>query len=147
MFHCAGFKRQRRLQIVQFSRCPRLACGDDNGDDIRPTQFLYGKPTAAALEANEAIFRSPYSAADAPEVLFRQIEDCAEIATLDDNPYTDKLILTAVRHLLTTGLYIRAFKDWDQLTAVDQTWLEIRHIIQDAFERRLNAMVPTAGHK
>jgi hypothetical protein len=66
---------------------------------------------------------------------------------LDDNPYTDKLILTAVRHLLTTGLYIRAFKDWDQLTAVDQTWLEIRHIIQDAFERRLNAMVPTAGHK
>ena len=109
---------------------------------------VYGKPTSAALDANDTIFRSPYSAADAPEVLFRRIEDCAEIATLGDNPYTDKqLILTAVRHLLTTGLYIRAFEDWDQLSAVDQTWIELRQIIQDAFERRLNATAPTAGHQ
>jgi len=58
---------------------------------------VYGKPTSAALEANNTLFRSPYSAADAPEVLFRRIEDCAEIATLGDNPYTDKqLILMAV---------------------------------------------------
>ncbi len=108
---------------------------------------VYGKPTSAALEANNTIFRSPYSAADAPEVLFRQIEDCAEIATLGDNPYTNKqLILTAVRHLLTTGLYIQAFEDWDQLSAADQTWFELRQIIQDAFERRLNATASTAGH-
>ena len=61
---------------------------------------------------------------------------------MGDNPYTDKqLILTAVRHLLTTGLNIRAFDDWDQLPAVDQTWLELRHIIQDAFA------APTAGHQ
>jgi len=67
---------------------------------------------------------------------------------LGDNPYTDKqLILTAVRHLLTTGLYIRAFEDWDQLSAADQTWFELRRIIQDAFERRLNATAPTAGHQ
>jgi hypothetical protein len=110
--------------------------------------LVYGKPTSAALDANDTIFRSPYSAADAPEVLFRRIEDCAEIATLGDNPYTDKqLIFTAVRHLLTTGLYIRAFEDWDQLSAVDQTWVELRKIIQDAFERRLNATAPTAGHQ
>ena len=109
---------------------------------------VYGKPTSAALDTNDTIFCSPYSAADAPEVLFRRIEDCAEIATLGDNPYTDKqLILTAVRHLLTTGLYIRAFEDWDQLSAVDQTWVELRQIIQDAFERRLNATAPTAGHQ
>ena len=31
---------------------------------------VYGKPTFAALEANKTLFRSPYSAADAPEVLF-----------------------------------------------------------------------------
>ena len=46
---------------------------------------VYGKPTAAALDANDMIFRSPYSAADAPEVLFRRIEDCAEIAMLGEN--------------------------------------------------------------
>jgi hypothetical protein len=109
---------------------------------------VYGKPTAAALDANDAMFRSPYSAADAPEVLFRRIEDCADIATLGDNPYTDKqLILTAVHHLLTTGLYIRAFEDWDQLDAADQSWINLRRIIQDVFERRLNATAPTAGHQ
>ena len=108
---------------------------------------VYGKPTSAALEANDTLFRSPYSAADAPEVLFRRIEDCAEIATLGDNPYTDKqLIHMAVRHLLTTGLYIRAFEDWDLIDPVDRTWVELRSIIQDAFERRLNATAPTAGH-
>ena len=68
---------------------------------------------------------------------------------MGDNPYTDKqLILTAVRHLLTTGLYIWAFEDWDQLrSAVDQSWIELRRIIQDVFEWRLNATAPTAGHQ
>jgi len=109
---------------------------------------IYGKPTSAALEANDTLFRSSYSATDAPEVLFRRIEDCTEIATLGDNPYTDKqLILMAVRHLLTTGLYIRAFEDWDQLDPADHMWVELRSIIQDAFERRLNATAPTAGHQ
>ena len=97
---------------------------------------VYSKPTSAALEANDTLFRSPYSAADAPEVLFRRIEDCAKIATLGDNPYTDKqLILMAVRHLLTTGLYIRAFEDWDLLDPADRTWVKLRSIIQDVFER------------
>ena len=67
---------------------------------------VYGKPTSAALEANDTIFRSPYSAADAPETLFRRIEDCAEIATLGDNPYTPKqLVLTAVRSTNYRPLY------------------------------------------
>ena len=77
---------------------------------------VYGKPTAAALDANDTIFRSPYSADDAPEVLFRRIEECAEIAMLGDNPYTDRqLVVTAVHLLLTTGLYIRAFEDGTSL--------------------------------
>lgn len=108
---------------------------------------VYGKPTAAALDANDSMYRSPYSAANAPEVLFRWIEDCAEVAMLGDNPYTDKqLIMTAVRHLLTTGLYIQAFEDWDNLNATEQTWVELRRIIQVAFEKRLNATAPTSGH-
>jgi hypothetical protein len=31
---------------------------------------LYGHPTSAVLEQTNMVFRSPYSAADAPEVLF-----------------------------------------------------------------------------
>ena len=36
----------------------------------------YGKPTPAALLQNDTLFRSMYSPNDAPEVLFRRIEDC-----------------------------------------------------------------------
>ena len=42
----------------------------------------YAQPTPSDLEANDHIFRSPTSAADAPEVLFRRIEECAEKALL-----------------------------------------------------------------
>ena len=67
----------------------------------------YGQPTPAALEINDTTFRGPYSTADAPEVLFRRIENCAEIAILGNNPYTKKQLITnAICLLLSTGLYI-----------------------------------------
>jgi hypothetical protein len=40
----------------------------------------YSQPTLAVLVINDTAFFSPYLAADAPEVLFCWIEDCAEIA-------------------------------------------------------------------
>ncbi len=42
---------------------------------------------------------------------------------------------------------MRAFEDWDVLAEVDQTWIELRRIIQEAFQCCLNAMVPTSGHQ
>jgi hypothetical protein len=117
-------------------------------DILDQLSIIYGQPTPAALEANDHIFRSPTSAADAPEVLFRRIEECAEKALLGQNPYTDKQLITnTIRLLLTTGLYIRAFEDWDQLAETTKTWIELRRLIQEAFQRRLNATAPTAGHQ
>ena len=64
------------------------------------------------MELNNTTFRGVYSAADAPEVLFWRIEDCAEIAILGRNPYTDRQLLqNAIRLLLTTGLYVRRLKN------------------------------------
>ena len=106
----------------------------------------YGQPTPAALEINDTVFRGPYSASEAPKVLFRRVENCAEIAILGTNPYTEKQLITnAIRLLLTTGLYVRAFEEWDRLLPVNQTWIELRRVIQEAFQRRLNATAPTAG--
>jgi hypothetical protein len=108
---------------------------------------IYGQPTPAALELNDVAFWSQYSAANAPKVLFRRIENCAEIAILGNNPYTDcQLINNAIHLLLTTGLYIRPFEEWDRLLPVAQMWIELRCLIQEAFQRRLNATAPTAGH-
>ncbi len=53
----------------------------------------------------------------------------------------------AIRLLLTTGFYTRPFKDWDCLTLGAQTWIALQIMIQEAFQRRLNVMAPTAGHQ
>jgi hypothetical protein len=108
----------------------------------------YGQPTPLALEANNHIFRSPTSAADPPQVLFRHIKECAETALLGESPYTNKqLIMNTIRLLLIVGLYIRAFEDWDQLAEGPKMWIKLRRIIQEAFQRRLNASAPTSGHQ
>jgi hypothetical protein len=99
------------------------------------------------MELNDIAFCSPYSAADAPEVLFHRIKDCAEIAILGRNPYTDcQLINNAIRLLLTTGIYMQTFEEWDCLQLIAQTWVTHCTMIQEAFQRRLNAMAPIVGH-
>ena len=47
----------------------------------------YGRPTPNALLQNDTFFRSAYSPADAPETLFRRIEDCQEVQLLGEDPY------------------------------------------------------------
>ncbi len=113
--------------------------------DQLPTS--YGQPTPAAMELNDTTFRGPYSVANAPKVLFRRIKSCAEKMIMGTNPYTDcQLITNAVPLLLTTGLYQWAFKEWNRLTAAQQTWIALRMLIQEAFQHRLNATAFTAGH-
>jgi hypothetical protein len=46
---------------------------------------IYGQPTSAVFEMKHAVFRSPYLAADTPEVLFYRIEECAETVLLGCN--------------------------------------------------------------
>jgi hypothetical protein len=120
--------------------------GMETQDILDQLSQTYGQPTPAALEINGVTFCGPYSATNAPEVLFRRIKNCAEVAILGNNPYMDRqLINNAIRLLLMTGLYIRAFKEWDRLLPGVQTWIELRRLIQEAFQHRLNATAPTAG--
>ena len=77
-------------------------------DQIKAT---YGQPTPAALLQNNTLFRSVYSPQDAPEVLFRRIEDCQEVQIPREDPYmAQQLLNNAVRLLLQTGLYTRDFE-------------------------------------
>jgi hypothetical protein len=97
---------------------------------------------------NDHIFCSPTSAANTPKVLFCRIKNCAKKALLGQNPYMDKQLITnKIRLLLTTGLYIRAFEDWDQLADAAKTWIKLCQMIQDAFQHCLNATAPTTGQQ
>jgi hypothetical protein len=53
----------------------------------------YGRPTPNALLHNDTLFRSAYLPANAPETLFRCIEDCQEIQLLGKDEYTPKQLL------------------------------------------------------
>jgi hypothetical protein len=107
----------------------------------------YGQPTPATMEINNATFCSQCSSTNAPKVLFRHIENCAEIAIIGNNPYTDpQLINNVVRLHLTTGLYKRAFEEWDRLTHAEQKWIALHTLVQEAFQHRLNTTAPMAGH-
>jgi hypothetical protein len=109
--------------------------------------MIYGQPLLAILETKDAIFHSPYLVADTPEVLFCQIEECAETALLGRNPYTDwQLVANAIHLLFTTGLYIWPFEEWDCLTAPNQTWIALCTMIQEASQWHLNGMAPIAGN-
>jgi hypothetical protein len=120
-----------------------MACRNECSRHSRPT-LCHLWP---AKEINDTAFRGVYSAADAPEVLFRQIKNCAEIAILGRNPYTDRQLLqNAIRLLLKKGLYVRTFEEWDRLQPSAQTCVTLQTTIQEAFQCRLNATAPTAGH-
>jgi hypothetical protein len=117
-------------------------------DILNQLSATYSQPTPAVLEANNHIFRSPTSAAGTPKVLFCRIEDCTKRALLSKNPYTNKQLITnTIRLLLTMGLYVCVFEDWDQLLESHKTWIELCRMIQDALQRRLNATAPTTGHQ
>jgi hypothetical protein len=109
---------------------------------------IYSQPTPSILKTNNTVFRSPYLAANAPEVLFCQIEECAETALLGRKSYTDwQLVTNAIRLILTTGLYTHPFEDWDCLTLGAQTWIALQTMIQEAFQQRLNMTPPPQAIK
>ncbi len=100
----------------------------------------YGCPTPTALLQNDTLFRSPYLPIDAPEVLFRRIEDCQETMTLGDDPYTPmQLLNNTIRLLLGCGLYQHNFEEWDRKTVADKVWINLKPFVQEAYQRRLNA--------
>ena len=106
----------------------------------------YGRPTPAALLHNDTLFRSVYSPNDAPEVLFRRIEDCQEVQILGEDPYTPQQLLNnAIRLLLQCGLYTRDFEDWDRKPSADRIWINLKTFVQECYTRRLNASNITSG--
>ncbi len=99
-----------------------------------------------ALLQNDTHFQSVYSLNNAPEILFHRIKDCQEIQILGDNPYTPKQLLNnATQLLLGCGLYQHNFEEWDRKIPANKICINLKPFIQEAYQRRLNAMANMAG--
>jgi hypothetical protein len=63
-----------------------IARGHEGNRYLTQLNNIYSKPAFSILKANNSIFHSLYQAAGAPEMFFRQIEDCAKVSFLEKNP-------------------------------------------------------------
>jgi hypothetical protein len=111
---------------------------------VQPTVSLPQRSWKQTTTSSIAQFRPPTPQKSCSAVS----KNAPKKALLGQYPYTAKQLITnTIRLLLTTGLYVRAFEDWDQLLEPNKTWIELPQMIQDAFQCRLNATAPTAGHQ
>jgi hypothetical protein len=107
---------------------------------------MYGKPTPDAMRQNNINFLAAYNPQDPPEIPFKQCTDFQEIETLAKNPYTtQQLIINAIDLLARCRLYQRDLEDWERKPIADQTWINLRPFIQEAYQRRLTSGTITSA--
>ncbi len=68
--------------------------------------LTYGKPTPHAVCQNNVTFFSAYNPKDPPELLFKRITDCQEVAIVAKVPYRMEQLIMKVINLFThVGIY------------------------------------------
>jgi hypothetical protein len=67
----------------------------------------YGKLTAKIIWNNNILFTANFNPVDAPEMLFRQIKQCWEVAIIGATPYTAAQLVNNMMHLLLkSGIFL-----------------------------------------
>ena len=106
-----------------------------------------GKPFPDAVHQNNLTFYSAYNPKDPPEVLFKRLSDCQEIAIVAKVPFTvEQLLVNAIDLFTHTGLYARNMDDWERKPLADQTYFNLHPFIQAAYQCRLASGTVTASN-
>jgi hypothetical protein len=107
----------------------------------------YGVPDAMVMFNNDKLFRSPFPATEPPEMLFHRLEQCQEVQTIGQDPYTETHIINvAVRILMQSGMFQpKEFETWAAVPL--KTYQALKTFIHGAYTRRLTAITlrNTAG--
>ncbi len=84
---------------------------------LKQLEGSYSKPNMMTIHQNNLLFRSSFLPRKAPEMLFYCIEQCQEIQTIAEDPYTPKQIISnAVRLLMALGIFpLKEFDTWEAL--------------------------------
>ena len=108
---------------------------------------LYGRPTPAEKQANNALFGAPWNPADPIETYFDRLEDCFVTAIIATPPYTmAQMMDMAIMTLQITGLYSQALTEWESKPPIDRTWDALKSHFATAYNLRLISGTTTAGH-
>jgi hypothetical protein len=109
-------------------------------DILNQMETFYGKPSSGTLFANNTLFKSPFTMSEAPELLFYCIEQCQEIMTLGQLPYTTKQIIqNALRLLMMSQIFpMKEFDTWENSTV--KTYPALKTFIHEAYSCRLNSL-------
>ncbi len=109
----------------------------------------YGKPDMMTIHQNNLLFRSPFLPSKAPEMLFYCIEQCQEIQTIAEDPYTPKQIISnAVRLLMALGIFqLKEFNTWEAMTI--EMYPILKTFVHEAYTRHLTSiqLQNTAGQQ
>lgn len=92
------------------------------------------------MRQNNITFLAPYNPQEPPEILFKRCTDVQEIATLAKNLISTQQLLTNTLDLIKCcGLYQCNLKNWERKPIAEQTWINLRPFIQEAYQRRLTS--------
>jgi hypothetical protein len=107
---------------------------------LEQLELSYGKPDTMSLFQNNTLFRSPFPATEAPEILFYRIEQCQEIQMIAQDPYTPKQIINnTIRFLMQSGIFpLKEFDTWESMPV--KSYPILKTFIHEAYSRRLTAM-------
>jgi hypothetical protein len=107
----------------------------------------YGMPDAMVLFNNNTLFQSPFPPTEAPKMLFYCTEQCQEIQTIGQDPYSPTHIINVVvRLLVQSSIFpIKEFKMWAAVP--NKTYPGLKTFIHNTYMRHLTAisLCNTAG--
>ena len=100
----------------------------------------YGMPNATVLFSNDTLFRSPFPPTEVPEMPFFCTEQCQEIQTIGQDPYSPTHIISIVVCLLMQSSIfpIKEFQTWAAMP--NKTYPGLKTFIHEAYARRLTAI-------
>ncbi len=93
----------------------------------------YSMPDTMVLFNNNTLFQSPVSPTEAPKMLFYRTEQCQEIQTIVQDPYSSTHIINVVvRLLMQSGIFpIKEFKTWAAVP--NKTYPGLKTFIHEAY--------------
>ena len=122
----------------------------DPHDILLALRTVYGTPSPAERNANDALFAAPWNPSEPIETYFDRLEDCYVAAIIATPPYTIEQMMTkAIMAIQLTGLYSQALIEWHALPAASKTWDTLKAHFTTAYivrEQSGTGTTTTAGY-